>query len=218
VSVENREKSMTSVDSRTIAAYAAEVASSAPTPGGGSVAATTGALAAALAEMVANVTLSGKVAPAEPDALRTISTAGSALRTRLLELALADEQVYGRYRNAAALPRATDEEKQLRRTALDAALIESANVPIEIARAGVAVLELLRTAATRATTHILSDVSTGAVLAEASILGALFTASINADLMRDPDQQSTYRAEIAALEARASSGAAAVLAVVRSRS
>jgi formiminotetrahydrofolate cyclodeaminase len=204
-------------DSRTFAQYAAELASSAPTPGGGSAAASAGALAAALAEMVANVTLAGKNAPAAPDALRAISESGEQLRGRFFELAHEDELAYGSYRDAAALPRSTEEEKAARRGALDAALLESANVPMEIARTGVTLLDLLLSGGRHATKHLLSDVSTGAVLAEAAIRGALFTAGINADLMRNPEQQSSYRAEIDSLLQKTKAGVASIMTTVAER-
>src|SRR5215217_4937113 len=76
---------------RTIADYAAQIASASPTPGGGSVAASVGAFACALAEMVCNVTLSGKSAVTHPKELQKAAEAGSKLRAKLLSLAAADE-------------------------------------------------------------------------------------------------------------------------------
>src|SRR5215217_5839290 len=78
-------------DTRTVAGYAAQIASASPTPGGGSVAATVGAFACALAEMVCNVTLSGKSAVTHPKELQKAAEAGSKLRAKLLSLAAADE-------------------------------------------------------------------------------------------------------------------------------
>jgi formiminotetrahydrofolate cyclodeaminase len=203
---------------RTIEQYAAAIASAAPTPGGGSVAATVGAFAAALAEMVANVTLSGKSSPADPAALQRVSTEGRRLRLRLLDLAVADEAAYDGYREASALPRSSEEEKRHRREALDRALIDSATAPLEIARSGVEVIDLLLTGAGQGTKHALSDISTGAVLVESAIRGALFTAGVNAELMRDPAEQANYVAEISSLSSSTTSGVAAVLDAVKRRS
>src|SRR5215217_6082153 len=74
---------------RTIADYAAQIASASPTPGGGSVAASVGAFACALGEMVCNVTLSGTSQPENPNRLREAVETGSQLREKLLELAAA---------------------------------------------------------------------------------------------------------------------------------
>jgi formiminotetrahydrofolate cyclodeaminase len=202
---------------RTVAQYAAAVASPSPTPGGGSVVATVASLSAGLAEMVLNVTLAGKAEPDDPQALQQASDNAARLRLTLLELAAADEAAYAGYRDAAAMPRATDEEKNLRRQALERALVQSANVPLEIARSGVGVLGQLLVAAQYGTKHALSDVSAGAMLAESAIRGALITAGVNADLMRDPSEQKAYRARIASLTDAAATATSSVLSAVQQR-
>lgn len=202
---------------RTVEQYAAQIASDSPTPGGGSVVATVGAFAVALAEMVCNVTLSSGKAAADQERLRQASETGERLRARLLDLARQDEAAYAGYQAASRMPRSTDAEKQTRRVALDRALVRSADVPLEIARAGVEVLDLLIVPAQCGTRHALSDVSTGAILAEAAVRGALFTVRVNAELMRDPDQRSRYLAEAASLAERASNATAAVLDAVGQR-
>src|SRR4029453_2512493 len=93
---------------RTLQGYLDDVASANPTPGGGSVAAVVGALAAALGEMVANLTFDAErfagaraeLAPARDQLMR--------LREGLLELSAADEAAYGSYRRAASLQRDTE--------------------------------------------------------------------------------------------------------------
>lgn len=181
------------------------------------MAANVAAFAAGLAEMVANVTLAGKTPPADPESLQRVSIGGEALRNRLLALALADEQAYGSYRAASSLPRSTDDEKAARRAALDAALVTAADVPMAIARAGVELLGLLTQAAQQVTTHVLSDVSTAAVLTEGAVRGALFTATVNADLMKDASRQESLRVEIASLTARASNLVQLTLTAVEAR-
>jgi formiminotetrahydrofolate cyclodeaminase len=137
---------------------------------------------------------------------------------RLLDLAVADETAYNGYRDASALPRSSEDEKRRRREALDRALIQSATVPLEIARSAVEVLDVLLAGAHHGTKHALSDISTGAVLAESAIRGALFTAGVNAELMRDSAEQVRYLDEISSLSASTTSGVAAVLDAVKQRS
>src|SRR3954468_17059155 len=85
---------MVSDGDRSIAAYLDEIAAGTPAPGGGSVAAVTGALAAALGEMVANLTLGrAKYAATEPS-LRSMRDRLTAMRAALLESAAADEAAY----------------------------------------------------------------------------------------------------------------------------
>ena len=202
---------------RSIAEYAAQIASASPTPGGGSVSASVGAFACALGEMVCNVTLSGTAQPEHADRLRESAKAGARLRARLLELAAADERAYSGYQAAWAMSRATDDEKRARRDALDRALADSTTVPLEIARATLDVLDQLMVAAVYGTTHARSDVSTGAVLAEAAIRGALFTAGINVAMTKDDDVRERYRGEIDSLTARMSSAVHGVLEAVDRR-
>jgi formiminotetrahydrofolate cyclodeaminase len=202
---------------RTIADYAALIASASPTPGGGSVAASVGAFACALGEMVCNVTLSGTAQPENPSRLRETVQSGSRLRGKLLGLAAADERAYGGYQVAWAMPKATEEEKRARKDALELALAESTTVPIEIARTTLDVLEMLLIAAEDGTTHARSDVSTGAVLAEAAIRGALFTAGVNVAMTKDNAARERYRCEIESLTARMTASVHGVLDAVDRR-
>jgi formiminotetrahydrofolate cyclodeaminase len=202
---------------RSIADYAAQIASASPTPGGGSVAASVAAFACALGEMVCNVTLSGTSQPESPDRLREAVDAGSKLRGKLLELAAADERAYGGYQVAWTMPKATQAEKQARREALDRALNESTTVPLEIARTTLAVLDLLLIAAENGTTHARSDVSTGAVLAEAAIRGALFTAGVNVAMTKDDAARERNRSEIDSVTARMTASVYGVLDAVNRR-
>ena len=202
---------------RTIAEYAAQIASASPTPGGGSVAASVGAFACALGEMVCNVTLAGTSQPEHPGRLREAAGAGSRLRAKLLELAAADERAYGGYQAAWAMPKSSEAEKQARRAALDRALAESTTVPLDIARTTLEVLDQLMIAAEHGTTHARSDVSTGAVLAEAAIRGALFTAGINVAMTRDDASRERFRSEIDSITSRMSTAVHAVLDAVDRR-
>src|SRR5215213_2755238 len=94
-----------------------------PAPGGGSVTAVVGALAAALGEMVANLTL-GRERYADAEAtLRPARDRLTVLRVSLLDAAAADEAAYQAYRNAANLPRTSGDEKTARLDAMQRALI-----------------------------------------------------------------------------------------------
>lgn len=181
--------------------YAAAVASAAPTPGGGSVAGTTGALAAALAEMVCRLTLAGKNPPAHPESLESTAAHAATLRDRLLSLAAQDEAAYAAYRAAVALPRSSEPEQLARRAALDNAIIVAADVPLATARACIDVLDALIIAAEHGTKHALSDVSTGSLLAGAAGRSALLNVRVNAGIMKQPDLAARYEADASAVEA-----------------
>ena len=183
-----------------LAAYLDEVAAGTPAPGGGSVAAIVAALAAALGEMVANLTLGrAKYAGAE-SSLRPARDRLTALRTTLLESAAADEAVYQSYQDAASLPRASDGEKTERAVAMQRALIAATEVPLAVARSVSEVAEILQSMARDGNPHVRSDAALGALLAEAALRGALLNVRGNAAMVKNRELGSTYVTDADRLE------------------
>jgi glutamate formiminotransferase/formiminotetrahydrofolate cyclodeaminase len=155
-------------------------------PGGGSVAAYAGALAAALAEMVGGVAarrgLGGSAATGH--ALAALRTAAR----ELLALAADDADAYTRY----AL------ERQARRDA-EHALLEAIRVPVRIARAACAVSAAAARLAGDGLPAAAADAATAALLAEAVCRAAALTARVNVAALRDPGSGATLLAEAEAL-------------------
>src|SRR5215831_664153 len=114
----------------TLANFLDQLASSAPTPGGGSVAALCGALSVALSSMVANLTLGReKFRDVEP-AIRHSLECSERLRARFTHLIAEDISAYGTLSAAYKLPKATPEEQQARSEQIQAALAQAAEVPL----------------------------------------------------------------------------------------
>jgi formiminotetrahydrofolate cyclodeaminase len=184
-----------------VTAYAAAVASREPAPGGGSVVGVTAALAAALGAMVCRFTL-----PVAPDAA-TDPTLGQVLdeldrlRSTMLDLAAADAAAYGAYQAAVALPKATDQERQQRRSAMQSALVEAIEVPLAVARGSARIRSLLSTVAEMGNPHLRSDAVIGGFLADAALRGALVNVRGNAALLKDVAAARAYLAEADAFEA-----------------
>ena len=170
---------------RGLRAYLDEVAAGTPVPGGGSVAAVVGALAAALGEMVANLTLGREKYAGVEETLRPAGERLRSLRTALLDAAAADEAAYEAYRGASSLPRGSDIEKAARTAAMQRTLIEATNVPLGVARAARGVAEILEIVAGQGNPHVRSDAALGAILAEAALRGALLNVRGNAALLED---------------------------------
>lgn len=202
---------------QTVTAYTSAVASGSPTPGGGSVVAVTGALAAALAAMVCNHTIGRPAYADAEDALIQARSQAEAIRAQLLDLAAADEAAYGGYVAATALSRTTEAEKASRRAAMQEALVAAADVPLAVAVACADILPLLETVATLGNKHLLSDATVAALLAEAALRGALTNVRVNADQMRDPDRAAHYRGRITDLEATASAATTKVHDAIATR-
>jgi formiminotetrahydrofolate cyclodeaminase len=178
-----------------LATYLDEVAAGTPAPGGGSVAAVVAALAAALGEMVANLTLGrAKYAKAEAS-LRPARDRLTALRTALLESAAADESAYQAYQDAASLPRASAGEKTERAVAMQRALITATDVPLGVARSVYEVAEILESMARDGNPYVRSDAALGALLAEAALRGALLNVRGNAAMLMDRELALTYTTE-----------------------
>jgi formiminotetrahydrofolate cyclodeaminase len=185
---------------RRLSAYLDDVAAGTPTPGGGSVTAVVGALAAALGEMVTNLTLGREKYAAAEASLRPARDRLTALRISLLDAAAADEAAYQSYRDAASLPRASDGEKTARTAAMQRALIVATDLPLAAARSAREVAEILQSVAQDGNPHVRSDAALGALLAEAALRGALLNVRGNAALLADRDLAATYLRDADLLE------------------
>jgi formiminotetrahydrofolate cyclodeaminase len=199
---------------RTLAAYIDAVAAGTAAPGGGSVSAVAGALAAALGEMVANLTVGRGPYAATEDEVRAARQSLTALRADLIAAAAADEAAYAAYRQAAALPRRTDDEKAARATAMEEALLQATDVPLGVARAAAAVASHVETVARVGNPRARSDAALGALLAAASLRGALLNVRGNAAQLRDRAPADRFLTEADRLEARGHAAAERTLRLV----
>jgi formiminotetrahydrofolate cyclodeaminase len=165
--------------SMTLTEYLERAAAGTPTPGGGSVAALAGALGAAMASMAGNFTAGRrKFAAVEAETrelLAVLDRAGATLR-RLVQT---DTEAYGAVSQAFALPRATDDEKRARRSAVAAACRGAMAVPLEAVRACRAALAASERLAVIANPRLISDVGVAAILLEAAARAAALNVQVN---------------------------------------
>jgi len=159
--------------------FLSRVASPEPTPGGGSVAAHAGALGAALAQMVAGLTVGKKKYAAVDEEMKALSLQASALRRQLTGLVERDAASYERVRAAYAMPKEPVEAVEARADAIRDALLYAAEVPLETARAAVDVASLAAACAERGNTNAVTDACVAALLAEAACKGAVLNVRIN---------------------------------------
>ena len=162
-----------------VATFFEQVAAATPTPGGGSVAAFVGALAACLATMVANLTLGKKKFAEHDEAMREVKREAGALRARLIGLAGRDSEAFEGVLKARRLPQTTAEEIAARDRAMAAADLEATRVPLETAEACLGVLRLAETVAQRGNPNAVSDAGVAGLLAAAAGEGALLNVEIN---------------------------------------
>jgi formiminotetrahydrofolate cyclodeaminase len=162
-----------------------ELASSAPAPGGGSVAALSGALGAGLISMVCNLTLGKPKYAAVQDDISAIIKKSESLRKELTDLLEEDVQAYSRLSQIMKMPRDTEEQKAARAALMDTALKAATDVPMRVASACVAVMELCPPAAEKGNTNAVSDVGVGILMAEAGLRGAALNVLINLGFIKD---------------------------------
>lgn len=175
-SVEDRAGSLVELTARR---FADEVSSESPAPGGGSVAALAGALGAALAAMVANLTIGKKGYEAAWETLRPVARKGQELKDWYLAAVDEDTRAFNRVMEAMRLPQKNDEEKQARAAALVEANRGATLVPLTVLERSLEVLELAREAAGRGNQNSISDAGVAALAARAAAEGAWLNVLIN---------------------------------------
>lgn len=176
-----------------------DLASSAPTPGGGGAAAYCGALASALASMVAGLTVGKKkYAAVEADMLVMLEKL-SDLRERLMELIDEDAEAFGPLAAAYRMPKGTPEELQAKEDALQAALVGACEVPMEIMRSCCQVIEQCEFLAANGSRLVLSDAGVAALFANAALQGASLSVYANVVSMSDRDRAAAFESEAAML-------------------
>jgi methenyltetrahydrofolate cyclohydrolase len=165
--------------------YLDELASAQPTPGGGSAAALSGAMGAALASMVAHLTLGkAKYADVEPE-IEELLQQTEKLRARFQQLMQEDIDAYGKLSTSFKLPRNTPEEVDARDKAIQKQLLEAALVPLEMLESAFQLVQYCCRLAEIGNANVLSDIATGALLASSAGAGAAWMVRANLVAMKD---------------------------------
>ena len=197
--------------------FAEETASESPAPGGGSISAYMGALAAALGTMVANLSAHK---PGWDDLWETFSDAaeeGQILLRSLLALVDEDTAAFNRIMDAFKLPKATDEEKEARTQAIQDATLYATEVPLRTMKAAHSVFPLLRRMAETGNPASVSDAGVGALAARSAVLGAFLNVRINAKGLKNRDLADRLLAEAAQVAADAEVAEREVLDIVNAK-
>jgi len=175
------------------------VAAATPAPGGGSVAALSGALAAALGEMMSRLTLQKKRFENVHERLRTVLAQLEDLRRTLSTAIEADAESFRRVMAAYRLPKETEDQQRLREREIQEALKAAVIVPTRTAEAAHAVLRALMELAQIGSPNALSDVAVGAQLALAAIKGAYYNVLTNLNAITDQAFNDEYHNRVLAL-------------------
>lgn len=169
----------------TCRAFADETASESPAPGGGSISAYMGALAAALGTMVANLSAHKAGWDDRWEEFSNYAEQGRNILDRLIDLVDEDTEAFNRIMAVFAMPKNTAEEKQARAAALEAATLYATEVPLRTMMAAYETFDLLEAMAKHGNPASVSDAGVGALAARSAVLGAQLNVRINAAGLKD---------------------------------
>ncbi len=186
-----------------IVEYLAKTASGDPVPGGGSSAALNAALAAALTEMVANLTIGRKNFESVDAEMRTVAVKASTLRKKLIQDIDRDSDSYAQVLKAFQMPKATEAEKADRSRAVQQAFKHAALVPLGVARDALAIMDLGRAVISKGNPNAASDGAAGVLAARMAARAAVYNVRINLGSIRDEAFTSELKREADGLEAEA---------------
>ncbi len=164
-----------------VAEFSAVTASDAPAPGGGSVSALCGNLSAALAEMVANLTVGKEKYADYENEMQTVLRDLPALREKLLLAIDEDTRAFDRYMAALKLPKGSEERKNAMQEGLKAAAL----VPLTVADTACKLFPYLETVLLHGNANAVTDAMVGTMLARTCALGAIFNVRVNLSSIKD---------------------------------
>ncbi|HEY0745510.1 MAG TPA: cyclodeaminase/cyclohydrolase family protein [Steroidobacteraceae bacterium] len=205
------------ITQQTVATFLDELASGAPTPGGGSAAAIMGAMGAALISMVCNVTLGKKGHEAAAAEMTTVREESEKLRAALTSMVADDIAAFDGLMSAYRLPKATDDEKSRRADAIQVSLHAATATPLACARACAQVIALAKRAGEKGYAGVVSDAGVGVLAANTALRSAALNVLVNVPSLKDPRFAAAAAAEIKQLLDDCARESELVFDLVRSR-
>lgn len=172
--------------------FAADLASSSPTPGGGGAAAMAGALAAALGNMVGNLTIGKKKYAANEPRLLQLNKMSERLRKQLLRQIDADAEAFEPLSKAYSIPK----DQEDRDAVLEHCLHQAADPPLQILRLSCDVIQLVQEYAKLGSKLMISDAGCAASLAKSAAQCAALNVYVNTRLMKDKQYAESLMEEV----------------------
>ena len=197
--------------------FAEETASESPAPGGGSISAYMGSLAAALGTMVANLSSHKPGWDARWEFFSEWADKGQAMMTNLIHLVDEDTNAFNKIMAVFAMPKATPEDKAARAEAMEVATLYATQVPLQTMKASYETFGIIRAMAEEGNPNSVSDAGVGALAARAAVLGAGLNVKINAAGLKDRATADALVAEANQLIADACKQEAEILEIVNAK-
>ncbi len=197
--------------------FADETASESPAPGGGSISAYMGALGAALATMVANLSSHKRGWDERWKEFSDWAEKGTVYQQQLIRLVDEDTQAFNRIMNAFGLPKTTDAEKAARTAAIQEATQYATEVPLRVMEAAFASMDVIKAMAEQGNPNSVTDAGVGALAARSAVMGAYLNVKINASGLSDKPFAADIIAKGAAIEEKAKALETEILQIVNSK-
>ena len=201
----------------TCTGFADETASESPAPGGGSISAYMGALAAALGTMVANLSSHKAGWDERWEEFSVWAEKGQAMKDALLHLVDEDTNAFNKIMDAFGLPKKTDEEKAARSAAIQEATKYATEVPFHTMEEAFKTFDIVQAMAEIGNPNSVTDAGVGALCARSAVLGAHLNVQINASSLKDEAFKKDILAKAADIAKRAEAREAEILKIVASK-
>ena len=178
-----------------------ELGSSAPAPGGGSVAAMSGSTAAALIEMVANLTIGKTKYESVQEEMKEIQVRMFQVKEDFIHYINKDSAAFMELMGAFKLPKETDEEKHIRKEEIQRTTKQAALVPFEIGVLAASLLPLAETVIVKGNTNAITDGAIAVINARAAVKSAFLNVRINLGSIQDQEFVDAMNARMSEIEA-----------------
>jgi glutamate formiminotransferase/formiminotetrahydrofolate cyclodeaminase len=212
-----KDKASSKLASMTLIEFADETASESPAPGGGSISAYIGALGAALATMVANLSSHKKGWDSRWEEFSNWAEKGQQYKDELIRLVDLDTAAFNKIMEAFSLSKATEEEKAARDKAIQDATRYAIEIPFKVMQAAYGSLTVIKAMAETGNPNSVTDAGVAALCARSAVIGAFMNVKINASGYKDKDYVAKFIADGIALEKQAMELEAGIIALVNSK-
>ncbi len=194
--------------------FADETASESPAPGGGSISAYMGALAAALGTMVANLSAHKAGWDDRWEEFSDVAEKGRSLQDQLIHLVDEDTEAFNRIMAVFSMPKKTEAEKAARSEALESATLYATEVPLRTMKTAFETFDILKSMAAKGNPASVSDAGVGALAARAAVQGAYLNVKINASGLKNRVKAEALLHEAAEISREADKKESEIIAMV----
>ncbi|HDQ16297.1 MAG TPA: glutamate formimidoyltransferase [Bacteroidetes bacterium] len=203
--------------SMTLNDFLSELASSSPAPGGGSVAALSGALGASLTSMVCNLTVGKEKYTDVEDEIKSVLKKSENIRKKLTKLIDKDTEAFNDVIKAFKMSKETEKQKEARSKAIQEGYKTAAKVPLETARTCREAFDLAKVVAEKGNQNSITDAAVSALMANAGVKSAILNIEINLGSIKDEKFVKNISAELDELEKNAETKTRKIIEIVKGK-